>query len=72
LPERLYTGVAQLGVGTLGDDVAALPVVAAVEGDRDVSPTEAAYHTLRVVLFSGQTKPEHVHRWRGLYKLEAS
>src|SRR5918997_1928611 len=68
--ERLDALAAQLGIRTLGDDVAGLPVLLAVEHDRDVASADAAHYPLGVILLPGQLEPEHVHRRRGLHELE--
>src|SRR5918997_2885699 len=68
--ERLDALAAQLGVRTLGDDVAGLPIILAVEHDRDVASADAAHYPLGVIFLPRQLEPEHVHRRRGLHGLE--
>src|SRR3954467_6994508 len=66
LLERFNTGGAQLRVGALGDDVASLPVVEAVQHDRDMTSAEAAHQTLEILWLAGQLEPEYVHGRGGL------
>src|SRR3712207_1902521 len=72
LPERPDPLLAQLGEGPFGYDVAGLPILIAVEQDRDVPPPDAPHRALWVTLLPRQLEPEDVHRRRGLYGLEAS
>src|SRR5829696_313517 len=71
-PERPDPLLAQLGEGPFGYDVAGLPVLIAVEQDRNVSPPDAPHRALWVILLPWQLEPQDVHRRRGLYGLEAS
>src|SRR5215216_6948179 len=71
-PERPDPLMAQLGEGPFGYDIAGLPILIAVQQDGNVSPPDAPHRALWVILLPRQLEPEHVHRRRGLYGLEAS
>src|SRR5918994_6585737 len=70
--ERPDPLLAQLGEGPLGYDVAGLPVLIAVEQDRNVSPPDTPHRAFWVSLLPRQLEPEDVHRRRGLYGREAT
>src|SRR5918997_6733238 len=70
-PELGYPLVPKLGEGALGDDVTCLPVVVAVEHDRDVTPPEPAHEPLGVARLPREPEPEDVHRRRGFFWLDA-
>src|SRR5215210_1342180 len=72
LPECFDPLFAQLGKGPFGYDVASLPVLIAVEQDRNVAPPDAPHRALWVTRLPRQLEPEDVHGRRGLYGLEAS
>src|SRR5215216_555175 len=71
-PERPDPLLTQLGEGPFGYDVAGLPILIAVEQDRNVAPPDAPHRALWVTRLPRQLEPEDVHRRRGLYGLEAS
>src|SRR5262249_6586432 len=47
---------------TFGDHAAALPILAAVDEDEDLSGLEAAHRIPRVFRSSGDPKPKNIHR----------
>src|SRR5918993_1456164 len=70
-PERPDPLLAQFGEGPFGYDVACLPILIAVQQDRNVPPPDASHRAFWVTLLPGQLEPEDVHRRRGLYGLLA-
>ena len=71
--ERLQAPGAEVLVSVLGDHVAHLPVVGAFQPDEEPAGTdaEADLGVVRILGGPGEAEPEHVHRRRGLHRLEA-
>ena len=63
--------LADVGEGALGDDIAALPVVAAVDHDEDMAEPEAANRLIRIARGARKPEPEHVHGRASILRGEA-
>src|SRR5262249_51246511 len=71
LPERLQAAPADLVEAAFGDDVAALPVLAAVEQHQHLAAVEEPERLTGVALPPRQPQPEHVDRGAQVLDLQA-
>ena len=70
--ERLEATPAHGLVAAFGDDEGALPVVAPVQHDEEMSRLEARLSLVSIVGGPGQAEPQHVHRRADVLELEAA
>src|SRR5258707_15829362 len=58
-------------VTALCNDIAHLPLLTPVEHHKDMSLDKTASRLHRIFRPAGKAKPENIHRWRGLDRLES-
>src|SRR5258708_14992227 len=58
-------------VTALWNDIAHLPLLTPVEHHKDMSLDKTASRLHRIFRPAGKAKPENIHRWRGLHRLES-
>jgi len=60
-PERLQPGRTHFLIAAFGDDIGALPIVAAVKHDKDHARLNPSKRLLLVLGASREAQPQHVH-----------